>query len=400
MKNSIIAALLILIVVTTLQAQMNREELEHILKYFPDGICSSIAHVDDSALANSKLFTKYRTAFDEDYGSPKLNVLPPLFRDAVISRSKANKTRLVNMGKKPIEKYNGSDYLNEVKEMESKIEGEIEGRSLFNTTVGDKTFYTTLAIVAVNYRVYRFDDLDSLIKKALENGDIITTENSFYERPVYKFSFDSTTGNTFEMYAYATLDNELLVAKHLKTIQAMLDAANGLVASVMENPGYKNVLLKFNDRMTENWSIWFPSASTRIRLKKAEESGDSEQIDPLQESLACGETWVFESKTFVKNYSVYKSMNSCGFPVTKAFAHELKPFEGFDAWPKEVNDFYKEAGKFSKTSIDEENNIITITSTYDEEFLAKDVEITKITRKLRDDRRKAREEVSKKTQAQ
>lgn len=63
MKKLTITLLLCLCLTGQLFAQMSREDLEVALKYFPAGICGSIAHVDDAALAESKIFNKYRGAF-------------------------------------------------------------------------------------------------------------------------------------------------------------------------------------------------------------------------------------------------------------------------------------------------------------------------------------------------
>ena len=403
MKKTILTALLILLLSLAAQAQMSRPDLEEALKYFPDGYCGGIEHTNDAALASSKLFNKYRGAFSENFGSPKLDVLPPALRQGLVSRTISRNSRLKKFsGDNIVTEKVGDGHINRISEKaRNATKGEISGEVHTSETVDGITRDIILANVSVTYRVYRFSNIEAALADALKKQQITKAEIQLREQPVYLFNYADYYKRNHEMLAFATPAGELLVAKSLDRIKDMLDAADGSSANIMENPGYRQAILHLSSHMAATWSIWFTYSTTKIMVKQYEESGkDPERLAAMKKSLECGECYQFTSESFDKNYVKYKQFKDCGQPVTKGVAHELQPFEGYDIWPKEVNDFYISAEKFKSHKVDKENNILEIICTYDEEYLAKDVEMTKITRKIRDERRKAREEAKKKAAAQ
>jgi hypothetical protein len=99
--------------------------------------------------------------------------------------------------------------------------------------------------------VWQFDDLDSLIKEALKNGEIDTTEEVILDRQVYAFSTPPMSGMR---YAYATLTQEFLTASKPENLRAMIAAGMGLELNLLDNEANLD-LIDLIPHLGQFWTI-------------------------------------------------------------------------------------------------------------------------------------------------
>ena len=108
--------------------------------------------------------------------------------------------------------------------------------------------------------VFRFDDLEGLVKAAVKSGEISATDILLYEVRIY--SYISRDGE--ETYLYPADFEELLVASSLHDLKRMVEAGYGVSAAMIENPDFA----EFEEAFPSLGCIWINRDSAlRFRLQ-------------------------------------------------------------------------------------------------------------------------------------
>jgi len=148
-------------------------------------------------------------------------------------------------------------------------------------------------------RVWRFPDLDSLIKQAVKRGELAESGERAYGRPVYTLRREPGGAGEGDpgsaRFAYATESRELLTAGKLESIKRMAAAGRGLALSLMDD----EVIGQFSAVYQDAGQFW--SLTNDYSMKKAAmlillaEGYPEDKIDEFEERMENGVVFSFHT---------------------------------------------------------------------------------------------------------
>ena len=171
-------------------AQKEALSPEELLAWFPAGQYFSLSHSDDAAIAVSELYRDFFIFFGERSFFYTHNYHLPALDKRFLSVSAAILLRCRIPTNKDEE--NDTDYRT--------------GGTLF---------------------VIRYDNLDSLIEEALVSKEVTAMEETHLGRPVLNMVLKSLFGREWQYVCWAAPSQELLVAKEIDQLRAMIAAGTG-----------------------------------------------------------------------------------------------------------------------------------------------------------------------------
>lgn len=200
---------------------------EDFLKWFPEGKYDMYSHAD---------FEKFNAARgDELLGlklTPKLmaekagGILPITFMKSFKSVSSAH-----------LVKYEPLDEVAEQNEDEQQHDRRrLSPIEISFVDQNGKMVHRELHERGRDLWVFRFFDLDRLIKSALKKGDISETGETAYNIKIYSYGRKDGTST----YLYPADIEELLVASSLEDLKRMIDAGYSASYSLVEDPSFKD----------------------------------------------------------------------------------------------------------------------------------------------------------------
>jgi hypothetical protein len=255
----LLSALLVLLISLTALCQ-EKPSAEGLLRWFPYGTYSMITHKDEARLAKASAYPAYvgivrQPAPEWDYSGP----LPPSLRNGVESYTNANLTK-VKISKIPADE-------------EAKPERGFGGITLL-ADAGEYTYQ--LSGVGDTLWVFRYADLDTLIKNAFESGEIEQTEISVDNRPIYFYRTKDPAGKECVFYAYSTLEQELLLAPEIEQLRRMIDAGMSRDMNLLDNADYAD-LIDLAPELGQEWSFSTMVVFLKILVKQLEKDGVEEE---------------------------------------------------------------------------------------------------------------------------
>lgn len=281
-RKFIIAFLFILIASTVTSFAQERTRAEDILRYFPEGTYGDISHDEELSAPEAKAWKLYKTYQDKMWAlSPNgrsYGELPAIFNKEAASHTKAT----LFVQRKLSETFKIGDEPAEVTDIHRKIKKKYpRAQSTYVATPLEERKEQMTVVAIVNdgdtFHVYRYEDLDSLIKEALKSGEIERTDELILERPVYTCKGKNTRwGHDQQFFLYATPFNELLAAGRLENLKKMIAAGEGQMENMLVNSAYID-LLDLIPNMPGRWSVRFGVDRFGWRVEQLEAQGVSEQ---------------------------------------------------------------------------------------------------------------------------
>ena len=148
-------------------------------------------------------------------------------------------------------------------------------------------------------RVWRFPDLDSLIKQAVKRGELAESGERAYGRPVYTFRREPGGAREGDpgsaRFAYATESRELLTAGKLESIKRMAAAGRGLALSLMDDEVIGQFSAVYQDA-GQFWSLTNDYSMMKTGLMVLDAEGyPKEKIDEFEERMENGVVFSFHT---------------------------------------------------------------------------------------------------------
>ncbi|HUX06748.1 MAG TPA: hypothetical protein VMX35_05480 [Acidobacteriota bacterium] len=316
-------------------AQEESQSAEEILLWFPMGHYSYILHEDRAGLMGREAYGLYKKYIEESRPSTFPGYLPPLLQDGFNSATGAKLRKL---------KFYKADAPKEL-----EIEGKIEAIS----DVGGSLW------------VFRFDELDSLVTRASDLGQIDPLGVLIDGRQVYKYrSQDSGQ----ELFGFATPTQEFLVADELRLVKAMISAGTFQGPNILDGENYVDITDFFAD-LGDTWFINFHMTTNRIRLERLRNQGGSEAtLSWLESKLEHGldftiSTYLVDDAITWRQYLVYTDEEY-------AAENHKDPFREvrFIGNPPYIKPFHDLINKYRSEDV-RDGNVVVITVVYNDELL-------------------------------
>jgi len=231
-------------------------------------------------------------------------------------------------------------------------------------TVGSRRIPT----LTVKYlRVYRFDELDSLVEQAVKSGEMDPTGKSAFGRPIYSYSADIQGMREIERkkyFAYATPTQELLVAEELSDIHKMTRAGYGLDPNILDHEDFSELL----DLVPELGSLWHAIAyfkQFRDTLQSMRDKGATEEDIEKTAGKLPGLRWKINA-VLLEDEMIKKEIWICSTDdaAEMFFDTEINTIGESPGYTK--NYLYVRQKKTRKTL---EDNRVVFTTVYDDELL-------------------------------
>jgi len=352
-----------------------RLSTDEIFAWFPMGYYEQITHSDEAELAQQETYPIYKEKFDGVYRMFYFGDLPSSLQEGIESVTSATLLRL-----------RVSKYADAEDGRKTALPGR-PGRMGFAAQVGDKT--VRLEGAGDRLYVYRYADLDSLIKKALDAGEIEIAGTRIADRSVYRLRAKDYAGQENEYFAYATVTQELLVAGRAANLRAMVEAGLGHEMGLLNEPDNAE-LIEIVPELGQRWQVSGLRHQWKLLAEKMREAGadDARMADFEERHLEKGERYFIQAwelgETILK-----KDISICGDEETARQYAEVKKSSytrplGND---RKLIDYAAQMEKSIKIVIEGNTSVLTIN--YDDKLLqaAKD---------SREARKRAYEEMRKK----
>lgn len=207
MKKTIILSVCLCLAVASFASGQSATSLEDLLHWFPDGLYSSIFHFDKVRYLNT-----CPGELREAYLDKCLKAIPVDSSNLPASFSAHyNSVTSVGIGKMSLKRCFEINADGEIIPVNRKIaiRFDLNGRP-YGSWMWGHTVY-----------VYRFDDLEPLVKAAVDNGQIVELESRFTGRPAYSYEVHD---HRKKLYCFPTITSELLVAENPEHLEAMITA--------------------------------------------------------------------------------------------------------------------------------------------------------------------------------
>lgn len=373
-RKFIIAFLITLFALTVTSFAQERSRAEDILRYFPEGTYSDISHDEELSVPEAKAWKLYKTYQDkmrilspkaESYGE-----LSSIFNKECLSHTKAT----LFVQRKLSETFKIGDEPVEVTDVHRRIKKKYpRAQSTYVATPLEERKEQMTVVAIVNdgdtFHVYRYEDLDSLIKEALKSGDIERTDELILERPIYTCEGKNTRwGHDQQFFLYATPFNELLAAGRLEHLKQMIAAGEGRMENMLADSRYID-LLDLIPNMPGRWSVRFGVDRFGWRVEQLEAQGLSEQkISKYKEDRKKLELYTasymeIDDKILQHSVTVYEKEEH----AIEAMNRKRPNVRRSPKTPKEFLAWL--AMRENKTSMKRDGKRIVKTLTQDEEYL-------------------------------
>jgi len=272
-----IVGLLALIAVFILPVALSQDQLEakDILGWFPEGYYRSIRHRDLSGVSEEGL-----ALFKElvgDLVDQKVWPLPYSMIGGVVSATLAN---LINYREVEVEKPDEKVKAGKTQRLGKNIVSFVDNIVSFVDNNGDEVCLK-LEDRVVELFVFRYEDPDFLLKKAIETGEITETVEQRFERKI--FTFNWRNGGKF--YLYPAVTGEVLVSADLPALIQMIEAGMGQGPSVVDDPDYRD-FIEMLPTLGQSWIKTDAWTRLKAQLRTAEKwNAPEEYIEEIHERL-------------------------------------------------------------------------------------------------------------------
>ncbi len=217
-------------VIAALSAGMlNAQEqlpLEELLRWFPYGTYSHIAHYDLKRLRKAEAYPVFCKYLDVKDYSNRIRVfpavLPPVFEEGITSATRANLIAYKVLTK--------DDDLYARPKHDLISQRGLRGHMIF----GYGGTVTGLDADLAELIVLRFDLLEPRLEEALKEGAIADTGRRLHKKAIYSFHYHLDLGEG-DYFAWATPTGELLLAADLDNLEKMANAGLGLDLSLLDD---------------------------------------------------------------------------------------------------------------------------------------------------------------------
>ena len=246
----------------TLAWDVQQTNANEILSWFPEGLYLSITHWDVESTSQAEAYEIYTRLFPRYQVERFCDFLPQLFREDLLSITKAKLCRLRFLNRSEYEEASLA-----LRDPNLRMGGSSEfyfvnGRKIFAEHVGDQLF------------VLRFLALQPLIDAALREGILADSGSKYRERPIYFFLSNSEPEGRTELYAYATETDELLLANELQNLHRMIDAGYGLELNILEGEDFHE-LIGILPELGQRWDFSNYRGQSRVYLDWLRNSSDA-----------------------------------------------------------------------------------------------------------------------------
>lgn len=290
MKLALALVLALSLICSPIALPQEKLSAEDILRWFPLDMIEAIEHINRDSLLKAQSYKTFK--YFATSGSDALEFfhshlpIPERFQATWHSATFALKVRIfVYEFKKGMKIGDSKRYAG--------------GARLDN--VGDKTY---VAESTGNYLgVYRYDDLDSLIKIADKEGVIQSTGIVFDKRKVFTSGGKAKKRNV-KLFLYPSVFQELLVCENLELLKRMIASGYGQESNILE----EQMFVELSDMVPSlgpRWSWNTPQYKSEIIYTRAEKDGISlDEIEKSRRSWLIGsEQWWITSHELSKNYT-------------------------------------------------------------------------------------------------
>lgn len=391
MLNRLAGTIAILIVAfSCIVSAQERPKAEDILRYFPVGDYGGITHKDNRpqpdlpALEDWRSFQndiKRRFGREATYRNP----LPKRFNEGEFSLTTAGlfyriyKTVRIKI-EKPYEREQLNKAFDKLRRKYPNMRGAREKHLIDKENdLFDVKIYMNLGD---SFWIYRSDKLIDLVPQTLKVEELVFTEETIHEQPVYKMNPPGGVSRDYGLYCYVTPYNELLISKKLSGIQTMLDVAEGTIPNITEDPRYAS-LAEVLPELSIEWALSFPQARAQSVLESEIKDGLSDDRVKMEEKniatqpLVSVSTMVASETLILKQISVYADEEA----ARKMFNPNPKSYSYSPVAPEKAAEFHKY--ERSRTTWKLDGNWIIESTTYDKEYLQKRLDYYKAMKKAR-----------------
>ncbi len=354
-------------------AQEESKSAEEIFRWFPIGIYRVYLHLDKAGMELEDSYPLFEANFNLIEIIYMDEWKPPSMRGMYYSETSAS---LVQEKYKKGEGWVAFSRKPHEKQKELLLKGEYPKPSVSNDFL----------------QVWCFEDLDTLVAKALKNGEMDTTGERIYGRHVYSFSTPRTDGPNF---AYATETQEMLVARKLENLKAMVAAGYGLEMNLLDHELNAD-LVDIIPHLGQYWKITNTWPSKTRSLEVAMRNGATkENLDRTLDDREKGERFVAYG---------WKLDDRIIEQWVLVFGDPDYPDNDLDLLPKMTNPLSEQAREFERLRgvkrFDENYDNMKITNIlYDTELLAAHKEMTEAREKIQKEKEEQEAAAEKKPTA-
>ena len=287
MKNAWIVCLALFLVISigSVSSAQERPRADEILRWFPYGFYSHIEHRDDTLLQQGESWQLFKDYLDRPDPFAEENALPPTLQEGIEARTMAQLLRLKQheLSAATLKEF----ALNEAdakKEDKATVEGKEEDQGNEPLRIPEGTNMTIMSNVGDRLNVYRYDILDTRIEEALKKGEIADSGRRINERPIYRFRSRDESGDK-GIYAYATVEGELLIATRLRNLALMVAAGTGAEMNMLDSEDYLD-LIGLVPELGQKWQAFCSRAMNRSMIEQMRKDGEEEEkIAGLEENF-------------------------------------------------------------------------------------------------------------------
>ena len=230
--------------------------LDDLFQWFPEGKYESVEHLNLADIRENEAFLKY---CQENELICKSMVAMKSLPDQLVAEFES----VTSMKRVKILVYKG-------KERRPMAVGDVS--TLYQA--GDQ-WYSTISS-GQWLLVYRFQDLDTLLKPLIKDGYFQAYGKKLFDRDVYQMQCYSLDGK-FDRFYYATPGNELLVAPDYKTILKMIGAGYGTELSILADFPFPRVR-DYLPISGQWWKLVNHQPHNKAKLAKMEKDEVAEDI--------------------------------------------------------------------------------------------------------------------------
>jgi len=268
--NVAVSFALMTVFILPVSLSQDQLEAEDILGWFPEGYYRSILHRDLSGVSEEGLALFKELVGDIEALKKKVWPLPYSMIGGVVSATLAN---LINYREVEVEKPDDEMAAGKTQRLGKNIVSFVDNN-------GDEV-YLKLEDRVVGLFVFRYEDPDFLLKKAIDTGEITETVEQRFERKI--FTFNWRNGGKF--YLYPAVTGEVLVSADLPALIQMIEAGMGQGPSVVDDPDYRD-FIEMLPTLGQSWRKDDAWTRLRAQLRTAEKwNAPEEYIEEIHERL-------------------------------------------------------------------------------------------------------------------
>lgn len=286
--------ILLLISSSALLAQ-ERIAAESLFQWVPMGAYRALSHAEMAEIAEAESYPLFKELFGNSSAVAfnNKNPLPEWIQELVESQSVAQVSK-IEITDTPIDEEKAA-------ELEKRYAQRGRSSDIAVNEQGEKVIRRPTNTGGLLW-TFRFEDTDTVVKDALEKGELARSGLKFNELPVYKLVARDTEESQKDYFAYVTPTNELLLAEDLEELGAMIKAGMGFELGVFDEAENAEVLPYLRD-LSHSWQIVPNRVKVRERIESMRLQEDLEdKIREMEENIDTG--LLFE----VQDYRVGESL--------------------------------------------------------------------------------------------